>query len=248
MASDVSAKDQCAEAEYVASWREYMANNQGWQSERAPNVYAAGFRAGMVYARQTNSGRSPGGAHSPCPELPNSVAPAVPDTGLLREGAVTRRHRDLAIACVTGKVRDVFAFDEVVGAVSRAIADAEQRGAQASAAEVERLRAELVDWELVKGEPVVIGRLATIKAASAPKPKRMLSVGRFPITPVEPTDDRLPDPAVTDEQLAADLSDLRQMLSSLDLEMGWESCDEEHQRYAEAIGRIEAALAVRGTR
>lgn len=55
--------------------------------------------------------------------------------------------------------------------------------------ELSRLERALADWELVKDEPVVVGRLAVIKAAR--KPKRMLSVGKFPITPVEPDDDRL---------------------------------------------------------
>jgi hypothetical protein len=121
--------DQCTDAEHVASWREYMASNERWQSERAPNVYRAGFIAGRAYTAHL-SGRSPSGLHGPCSELPNSVAPAVPDTGLLRDAAtvVTRRHRDLAIECVTGKVRDVFAFDEVVESVSQAIAAAEARG------------------------------------------------------------------------------------------------------------------------
>jgi len=54
---------------------------------------------------------------------------------------------------------------------------------------IAELEEELADWRLVKDEPVVAGRLAVIKAA---KPKRMISVGRFPITPVTPADDRLP--------------------------------------------------------
>ena len=42
--------DNCAEAEHVATWREYMKNNAEWAIERTPNVYAAGFKAGMARA------------------------------------------------------------------------------------------------------------------------------------------------------------------------------------------------------
>lgn len=47
------AQSGCAESEPSPSWREYMAQNPGWQTERTPNVYAAGYRAGMKHPRLT---------------------------------------------------------------------------------------------------------------------------------------------------------------------------------------------------
>lgn len=43
----------CAESEPSTSWREYMAQNPDWQTERTPNVYAAGYHAGMKHPRPT---------------------------------------------------------------------------------------------------------------------------------------------------------------------------------------------------
>ena len=43
--------DQCADAEFVASWRAYMAEHPDWQESRMPNVWSEAFSAGMAYAR-----------------------------------------------------------------------------------------------------------------------------------------------------------------------------------------------------
>src|SRR6478609_1346343 len=47
--------------------------------------YAKAEREMEAHLASINSGRYPSGVDAPCSELPNSVAPAVPDTGLLRE-------------------------------------------------------------------------------------------------------------------------------------------------------------------
>jgi hypothetical protein len=117
---------------------------------------------------------------------------------------VTREHRIAALTAfgqgavvgtqnavadwVEDPTREHGLFSDTLPTLAQAIADAEARGRASRDEEVERLRRELADWGLIRDEPVVIGRLAVIKAA---KPKRMVSVGRFPITPVEATDSRL---------------------------------------------------------
>jgi hypothetical protein len=48
----MSDKDNCCDAEYVASWRKFMAKHDDWQTHHTPNVFAQGFREGMKYAQE----------------------------------------------------------------------------------------------------------------------------------------------------------------------------------------------------
>lgn len=43
-------QDNCAEAEHVAAWRDFMAAYPNWRTESTANVFARGFREGMKFA------------------------------------------------------------------------------------------------------------------------------------------------------------------------------------------------------
>lgn len=49
MTKPVATEGQCCDAEFVASWREYMAANPDWESSRIPNIWRLAFMAGMAY-------------------------------------------------------------------------------------------------------------------------------------------------------------------------------------------------------